>query len=131
MTKAQGSFELAGWDETTYEELDGGAKLTRASVKQNFSGAIVGDGAVEWLMSYRADGTARFVGLQLVRGAVGDRKGSFVLETVGDFDGKQATWSATVVPGSGTGDLEGLRGTATFGAPHGSTASFDFDYELP
>ena len=34
----------------------------------------------------------RIVGLQLVRGTVEDRKGTFVLETAGDFDGKQATW---------------------------------------
>jgi hypothetical protein len=81
-------------------------------------------------MSYRDDGTARFVGLQLVRGAIEDRKGTFVLETVGDFDGKQATWKATVVPGSGTGDLEGLRGKAKFGAPKGPNATFDFDNEL-
>jgi hypothetical protein len=39
MTEAKGSFELAGWDETTYEELGDGGKLTRASVKQNFDGA--------------------------------------------------------------------------------------------
>ena len=99
-------------------------------MKQNFDGAVVGDGAVEWLMSYRNDGTARFVGLQLVRGTVEDRKGTFVLETAGDFDGTQATWKATVVPGSGTGDLEGLRGKAKFGAPKGPKATFDFDYEL-
>ena len=101
MTKAKGSFELAGWDETTYEELDGGGKLTRASVKQNFDGAVVGDGAVEWLMSYRNDGTARFVGLQLVRGTVEDRKGTFVLETVGDFDGDAGHMEGDGRPGFG------------------------------
>ena len=117
MAKAAGSFELASWDEETYEDLDDGGKLTRASVTQNFSGDIEGDGAVQWLMAYRPDGTAHFVGFQRVRGAIGERKGSFVLETIGDFDGKLATWSATVVPGTASGDLEGLTGTGDFGAP--------------
>jgi hypothetical protein len=61
---------------------------------------------------------------------IGDRKGSFVLETVGEFDGAEARWSATVIAGSGTGDLEDLSGSGTFRAPHGSTAEFDLDYDL-
>ena len=130
MTKAKGAFELASWNEEQYGDLDDGGKLTRASVTQTFSGDLTGDGAVEWLMCYRGDGTAHFVGLQTVRGAIDDRKGTFVLETAGDFDGKVATWTASVVPGSATGELEGLEGNATFGAPHGSKATFTFDYDL-
>jgi hypothetical protein len=130
MTKAHGSFELASWAEDTYEDLGGGAKLTRASVTQTFQGDVAGDGSVEWLMAYRADGTAHFVGLQHVRGSIGDRRGSFVLETIGEFDGQQATWQGSVVQGTATGALEGLSGQATFGAPHGSTAAFELDYSF-
>jgi Protein of unknown function (DUF3224) len=130
MTKGKGSFELASWNEETYEELDEGAKLTRASVTQTFEGDITGDGAVQWLMAYRTDGTARSVGFQRVDGSIGGRRGTFVLETVGDFDGKSATWQATVVAGSGTGKLEGLTGQGTFGAQHGPKATFELDCRL-
>jgi hypothetical protein len=123
--RIKGSFENTSWDEDTVEELDDGAKLTRASVTQDFTGDIEGDGAVQWLMAYRADGTAHFVGLQRVRAKIADRTGSFVLETVGDFDGKIASWTATVVPGSGTRDLSDLSGKGTFEAPMGSTAEFE------
>ena len=129
MTNAKGSFELASWDEDTYEEMDNGAKLTRASVTQTFSGAAEGDGAAQWLMAYRPDGTAHFVGFQRITGTIDDRKGTVVLETIGDFDGKVATWTATVVPGSATGDLEGLTGTGTFEAPMGSKASFELNLD--
>jgi hypothetical protein len=95
--KARGSFELASWQEETYEDLGGGVKLTRASVTQRFEGDVAGAGAVEWLMAYRDDGTARFVGLQRVTGSIGDRQGSFVLETIGEFDGRVATWKGSVV----------------------------------
>ena len=130
MTEARGSFELASWNEETYEELGDGAKLTRASVTQQFAGDIEGEGAVEWLMAYRTDGTAHFVGLQRIRGTIGKRKGAFVLETSGDFDGKTATWTAAVVPGSGTDGLAGLEGTGTFAAPMGSKAEFELSYTL-
>ena len=130
MAEAQGSFEVASWNEETYQERDGNGKLTRASVTQTFKGDIEGDGAVEWLMAYRPDGTAHFVGLQTVTGSIDARRGSFVLETIGDFDGKIATWKASVVPGSGTGDLEGLVGEGSFGAPHGSKASFELTYSF-
>jgi hypothetical protein len=123
--RIKGSFENTSWDEDTVEEMDDGAKLTRASVTQDFTGDIEGDGAVQWLMAYRADGTAHFVGLQRVRAKIADRTGSFVLETVGDFDGKIASWTATVVPGSGTRDLSDLSGKGTFEAPMGSTAEFE------
>ena len=81
-------------------------------------------------MRYRNDGTARFVGLQSVHGALGDTKGSFVLETEGAFDAKMALWSASVVPGSGRGALEGLTGKAKFGATHGPEAEFEPDYRI-
>jgi hypothetical protein len=130
MTKASGTFDVASWDEKSYQDLDGGSKLTLASVTQKFGGDIVGEGAARWLMFYRDDGTARFVGLQRVTGTIGTRTGTFVLETAGDFDGKTATWNALVVPGSATGQLEGLSGKGTFGAPHGPTASFELQYNL-
>jgi hypothetical protein len=130
MAKAKGSFELASWNEDTYQELSGGAKLTRAAVTQTFVGDITGEGTVQWLMAYRTDGTARFLGLQLVEGSIGERRGSFVLETTGDFDGKMATWKADVIAGSGTGDLGGLVGHGTFGAVHGPKATFELDYKF-
>jgi Protein of unknown function (DUF3224) len=130
MTKAKGSFEVTSWHEDTYEELDGGGKLTRASVEQTFTGDISGDGAVQWLMCYRSDGTARFVGLQRVTGSVGDRTGSFMLETAGEFDGNEAKGSWSVVAGTGTAGLESLRGAGMFRAPRGPKASFELDYEF-
>ena len=126
MSRLNGSFQVTGWDEKPYHESADG-KLTLAVVAQTFSGGVAGQGDSRWLMSYRADGTARFVGLQRVEGEVEGRRGSFVLETAGDFDGKKATWTATVVAGSGTGELSGLQGSGRFGAEHGPEATFELD----
>lgn len=130
MTKAKGSAEVTSWDENAYEELADGIKLTRASVEQKLTGDIEGDGAVEWLMAYRSDGTAHFVGLQRVQGSLAGRPGAFVLETVGEFDGKIAAGTWTVVEGSATEKLVGLRGAGTFEAPMGGAPTYDISYEL-
>ena len=113
-----GIFKIEGWDESAYSEEDDGRKLTQASVKQSFSGDIEGEGSVEWLMCYRSDQTAEFVGLQRIDGRLGGRSGSFVLlQTDGSFD-------------SGTGELSGLRGQGQFSAPRASEATMTLDCDF-
>ena len=129
-THAQAKFEVQSWDESTYEELDGDAKLTRASVGQGFTGDLEGDGSVQWLMCYREDKTADFVGLQRFVGRLGGRSGSFVMQTRGSFDGTEAKGSLGVLAGSGTEELSGITGTGTFAAPLGSTAAVELDYDF-
>jgi hypothetical protein len=128
--RAKGIFEIVAWDEKTYQELEGGGKLTEAKVTQNFTGDIQGEGSVIWLMAYLDEKTARFVGLQRVVASVGGKKGSFLLETTGDFDGETAKGDWSVIPDSGTDQLAGIEGEGTFKAPHGSKAEYELDYEL-
>src|SRR5712692_10292538 len=116
--KAAGTFEVTAWEEKPYLEMGDGRKLTRASVTQRFSGDIEGEGSVEWLMFYREDGTASFVGMQHVVGNIGSRSGSFVLETSGSYDGKTARASWSVVPGSGTNGMSGGGGVGRYVEGH-------------
>jgi hypothetical protein len=81
---------------------------------------------------YRPDRTADFVGPQQITGRVGDRSGSFVLESNGVFDGKQARGELAVVADSGADDLRGIAGSGTFIAPMGGgdpTVSLHYDFE--
>lgn len=130
MPTLNGEFTLSSWEEKTYAEREGERKLTQATVTQDLAGDVTGKGQVEWLMSYGEDGTAHFVGLQQFEGVIEGREGSVVLETIGEFDGKEATWGAKVVEGSGTGGWAGMRGEGQFRAPHGNKASFTLDYTL-
>ena len=129
-TQAHGTFTIESWDEDPYAETDGGGKLTRASVKQSFAGDIEGDGQAEWLMCYRPDETADFVGLQRLVGSVGDRSGSLVLESTGTFDGREAKGPLTVVTGSGTGELAGIAGEGELVAPMGGEPSVSLSYRF-
>lgn len=129
-THATGSFEFKSWDETPYSEVDGEAKLTRASVTNSFTGDFEGEGAVEYLMAYANDSNASFVGLERLRGRLGGRMGSFVLQHSGTFEGGLAKSTWYVVPGTGTGELSGLRGHGGYNAHHGQPTAFTLDYDF-
>jgi len=131
MTIANARFAIKNWDEKPYSEGPDLPKLTRASVTKTFTGDIEGDSHVEYLMMYRSDGSATFVGLERVVGRIGDKKGSFVLQRTGVFEGGQAKETYAVVAGSATGDLSGLRGEGRSSVGHGMEHPFALDYELP
>jgi hypothetical protein len=130
MPNASGTFEIASGSEDAYHEIKDGVKLTHASGTQRFSGDIDGDGSVEWLMCYLPDTSATFVGLQRIEGSVGGHAGTFVMQAVGVHDGKQSTARWSVVAGSGTGELAGIRGGGSFQAPSGPKATYDLEYTI-
>lgn len=130
-THAEGTFTVASWEEDTFDELGGGAKLTRARIVQEFTGDLEATGAAELLMCYAPDGTATIVGLQRFLGRLGDRKGGFVLQSIGAYDGTVAKSNLSVVPGSGTDGLAGLsgKGTSVVGSEPPGTVTLDFDLD--
>jgi hypothetical protein len=130
MPQATGEFENQSWNEEAFDEREDAGKLTHASVTQRFSGAIDATATIGWLMAYRPDGTARFVGMQRMDGSVDGRKGTFVVESIGDFTDGVAKGALRVVPGSGTGDLTGLTGQGTFEAPMGPNGKYVLDYTV-
>lgn len=129
-TLATSTFTIDHWDEHPYRDATAGGKLTRARVTQTFAGDIDGHGDVEWLMCYRSDGTADFVGLQYFVGRIGERAGSVVLETRGTFDGTAATGPLRAVPGSGTDELSGISGEGELRAPLGGEPSITLSYRF-
>jgi len=129
-TVANATFKNQSWDETPYPEREGEPKQTRVTQKKTFEGDIEGEGTVEYLMIYRTDGTAVFVGFEVVTGRIGDRSGTFVLQHSGSYEGGTAKASWHVVPGSGTGELEGLSGKGGFASAHAEEYPMTLEYEL-
>ena len=127
---ARAHFAIKSWDEKPYSEGPDLPKLTRASVTKTLTGDIDGEGKVEYLMMYRADGSATFVGLERVRGKIAGKSGTFVLQRVGVFESGQAKESYTVIPGSGTGELRGLSGEGKTAVGHGMEHPFELNYEF-
>ena len=129
-TTANARFSINSWDEKPYSEGKDLPKMTRASVDKTFTGDIDGEGHVEYVMMYRSDGTAAFVGLERITGRIAGRNGSFVLQRTGVFEDGQAKESYSVVTGSGTGELHSLRGEGTSSAGHAADYPFTLNYEL-
>jgi hypothetical protein len=128
--RATAMFAIKTWDEKPYNDGAGLPKLTRASVTKSFRGDLEGESQLEYLMVYRADGTASFVGLERVVGRLSGRSGSFVLQRTGSFDGSLAKESYSVVPGSGTGELASLRGEGSSAAGHAKENAMALEYDL-
>ena len=128
---ATSTFKVDAWDEQPIASSTSGRKSTHAIVSQSVSGDVTGTGTAHWLMCYRPDGTADYLGLQHVDGHVGGRSGGFTCSSTGAFDGTAAEGTLAVLAGSGTGDLAGISGTATLRAPQGEAAIVEFDVQLP
>ncbi|MGH7604057.1 MAG: DUF3224 domain-containing protein [Gemmatimonadaceae bacterium] len=128
---ANARFAIKSWDEKPYNEGADQPKLTRASVVKTFTGDIDGEGHVEYLMMYRSDSSATFVGMERVVGRISGKAGSFVLQRTGVFEGGLAKESYSVIPGSGTGELRDLRGEGTSAVGHGNELPMTLNYELP
>ena len=127
---ANARFIIKSWDEKPYSDSADLPRLTRATVTKTFTGDIEGEGHVEYLMMYRSDGTASFVGLERIIGTVGGKTGSFVLQRTGVFEEGVAKESYVVVPGSGTGGLRGIRGEGRTAVGHGNEYPMTLEYEL-
>ena len=120
-TELNATFEVKQWDEQPFDEGDGDAKLTNAHVAKEYSGDIDGTSATEWVMAYADDGTAAFVGIERIRGAIGGEDGTLVLKHVGTFEHGAAVATLEVL--SGTGACAGARGDGDFRADPAGTVT--------
>jgi hypothetical protein len=127
-THATGRIEVKTYEPQPYEEVEDGPDLVEIHVTETFSGDIEGEGVVRFLQAVGPDGSASFVGIERVTGSIGGRQGSFLLQDAGTLEGTTVKGDWVVIPGSGTGELAGLRGEGGFEAQLGEHASVTLDY---
>jgi Protein of unknown function (DUF3224) len=126
--RANAVITVDTYEPAAYQEPAEGPVLTRIHVQERFSGDIQGDGVAEFLQAARADGSASFVGIERVTGTVAGKQGTFLLQDAGTVEGNVVSGEWFVVPGSGTGQLAGLRGTGGFRANLGEGAQVHLDH---
>jgi Protein of unknown function (DUF3224) len=127
-THTTGRIDVKTYEPQPYDQLDDGPDLVEIHVTETFSGDIEGDGVVRFLQAIREDGSASFVGIERVTGSIAERRGSFLLQDAGTLEGNLVKGDWFVIPGSGTGELAGLRGEGGFEAELGQHASITLDY---
>jgi hypothetical protein len=109
--EANGVYENVEADEVPYGDRSGSASLSRGTVRRRFQGEIAGDSVADVLI-------ARGAADRLFTGRVGDRTGTFVFQHGGTIDLGVLSPFGYVVPGSGTGQLAGLRERSSSDSSH-------------
>ncbi|MFP3988761.1 DUF3224 domain-containing protein [Streptomyces sp. E11-3] len=130
--RTTGQFTFANWEEKALAPSETFPRLAHASVTNAFSGGLeAADTHCQYVIAYVTENTGTFTGMELVAGSLDGREGTFVLEERGSFDAGGTECAFEVVPGSGTGELAGLRGSGSFTYKHGeASVPYTFDYEM-
>jgi Protein of unknown function (DUF3224) len=130
IVRAASTFVNDRHDAETYDDRDGVA-LGRLHIARTFRGDLEGTATAELLTAMTASGSAVYVAFDRIEGTLHGRRGSFVLHHRGiaGADGSFAN-DGFVVADSATGELAGLRGTATIAVAADGTHQLTLDYEL-
>jgi hypothetical protein len=108
------------------------AGLARMTIVKQFHGDLEAASTGEMLAFRDPAGTSGgYVALETVRGTLGGRHGSFVLQHSSTMTRGEPAQSVTVVPESGTGELAGLAGRMVIDIAAGGAHAYRFDYTLP
>jgi hypothetical protein len=102
--------------------------LVEVRLTETFTGDIEGESPVRALQVLRDDKSSRLVSMQRFRGKLGGRQGTFVLQGSETVENGQIKARWFVVPGSGTGELSGLRGEGGFEGEFGKGSDGTLDY---
>ncbi len=120
----QGTFLIQDWQESIQKQFDDGSKLSRAEIKQNYSGQIDGHSEVYYLMNYNTDGDAFFCGFECISGTINDKECKLELKHDGQFKNGVASSKFVVVNATPLKSLIGKTGHFE------STESGQADYSI-
>lgn len=114
-----------------FEGQSEGSKLARMSIDKEISGDLAASTKGQMLSAMtEVEGSAGYVAIERVEGALHGRTGSFALQHTGSMDRGTPSLSVTVVPDSGTQELVGLAGDFQIIIAKG-THSYEFSYTRP
>lgn len=129
-TRAAGSFEVK-LAQLPLSGVAADSGLGRMSLDKVFRGELDATSTGEMLSAMGGvQGSAGYVALERVSGSLHGRRGTFALQHSGTMARGARSLSVTVVPDSGTGQLEGLAGSMDI-LIEGKAHSYVFDYSLP
>jgi hypothetical protein len=125
MRKITGTFDVSLTPQTAPDAVPG-----RFSIDKQFHGGLQGTSLGEMLVAMTVQGSGGYVALEKVAGTLEGRSGGFILQHNGTSVRGQKDLLITVLPDSGTGELEGLTGKMHIEIDDGKH-DYEFDYNLP
>jgi hypothetical protein len=128
MARARGTFEV----KTTPRVPDGEPEaLGRMSLDKVYRGDLEGTGRGEMLTAMGSvAGSAAYVAVEVVRGTLAGRRGTFALQHRGVMTRGTPDLAIAVVPDSGTEGLAGISGRLAIEIRDGKHF-YELEYELP
>ena len=126
-TRAVAKVTVQSSDAKPYDQTANPA-LLEVRLSETFAGDIDGESPVRALEVRWDDRSASLVSVQRFRGKLDGREGTFVLQGQETVENGKVTAKWFVVPGSGTGDLSGLRGEGGFEGHFGKGSDATLDY---
>lgn len=128
-TRARGTFEVKLGPLTTYNQAEG-SLLGRMSIDKQFRGGLEASSQGEMLSAGTGiKGSAGYVAIERVSGALQGRSGTFVLQHSATMTRGVPQLNIIVVPDSGTGELAGLAGRMTIDVADGAH-SYELEYTI-
>jgi hypothetical protein len=117
--------DFAG-DPAFREADDGRVQFARAHIEKTFGGDLVGTGSVDMMSVTVGTEGAAYVALEWIEGTLHGKTGGFALLHAADDELR--VWR--IAPGSGAGDLTGIRGRAEIDIDESGAHTLNLDYEL-
>jgi hypothetical protein len=125
--QAKGVFDVKL---TPQQDTVGDPAIGRMSIDKQFHGDLEATSKGQMLAAMsNVKGSAGYVAIEKVTGTLGGRSGSFVLQHSATMDRGAPQLSVTVIPGSGTDQLTGLKGKMIITVADGKH-SYEFEYTL-
>jgi hypothetical protein len=127
--RASGTFEVKLAPQEPEENI-GDPSISRMSLDKEFHGDLVATSRGQMLAAGTdVKGSAGYVAIERVIGALHGRRGTFALQHSGILTRGTPQLTITVVPDSGTGELAGLAGRMTIEITDGKHL-YELEYTL-
>ena len=128
--KATGEFEITMKPMDAYAQGSAGTTLGRMSLDKTFHGNLEATSQGEMLSAMTStEGSAGYVAIEQVSGALDGKRGTFVLQHFGVMSQEESRLILEVIPNSGTGELANLSGTMRI-EREDDKHLYTFDYSL-
>ena len=131
MTHAAGPFDVKITPQQPDSDVAKAANLGRMTIDKQFHGDLEATSKGEMLAAQTGTkGSAGYVAIERVTGALKGKKGSFVLQHNAIMNRGVPSLNIIVVPDSGTDELRGISGKMNIVIAPGGGHSYEFDYTL-